>query len=62
MFNFFYFDTIIGRKQAMNKIKTVKKWRKNGGVLIMGYEAYERLIRSEEENNKEIIEALVDPG
>lgn len=26
------------------------------------YEAFERLVRSEEESNKQVIEALIDPG
>lgn len=40
----------------------VKKWHQKRGVLIMGYEAYERLTRSTDECNKQIIEALVEPG
>lgn len=28
----------------------------------MGYEAFERLVRSDDESNREIVEALVDPG
>lgn len=46
----------------MDKSKVIKKWLKNTGVLILGYEAYERLIRSDDEDNKKVIEALVDPG
>lgn len=47
------------RKQNAEKLKVLNRWRKKKGVLIMGYEAYERLVRSE---SQEIIEALVDPG
>lgn len=40
----------------------MKKWRAKRGVLILGYEAYERLIRSDSVENQEVISALVDPG
>lgn len=47
------------RKQNSEKVKVLNRWKKKNGVLIMGYEAYERLVRSD---TKEIIEALIDPG
>lgn len=59
---FYLFKIIVYRKQYAEKFKMIRKWRRKKGVLILGYELYERLVRSENVENKEIIEALVDPG
>lgn len=57
------------RKQDMDeKIRLVKRWRSQKGVLVMGYEAFERLTSSKLVDSrykydlKRIDEALLDPG
>lgn len=41
----------------------MRKWRKQTGVLIVGYEAYERLTKTAEKDKLPLLtEALVDPG
>lgn len=53
------------RKVLTERHSIIKKWWRKGGVMIVGYEAYERLTKDNENENavqKEIKEALVDPG
>ena len=48
------------------RISHVKYWYENGGVIIMGYEAYKRLANGFGIRNKElkaeVYKCLVDPG
>lgn len=51
------------RKVLTERHSIIKKWWRKGGVMIVGYEAYERLTKDNENAvQKEIKEALVDPG
>lgn len=45
------------------KVATICNWHKRGGVLIIGYEAYEKLTRATEGDKVQSLKkALVDPG
>lgn len=46
------------------KYIVISKWRAFGGVLVMGYETFRILVstKKKQEREKEISEALLDPG
>ncbi|XP_063908124.1 transcriptional regulator ATRX homolog isoform X4 [Zophobas morio] len=58
----------IVKGDVVEKIRTVRWWRQNGGVLVMGYEAFQRLTseklspRVTPEQRKAVLEALTNPG
>ncbi|KAK9883972.1 hypothetical protein WA026_004908 [Henosepilachna vigintioctopunctata] len=58
-------ENIEGTDSIVTKCVKIKKWRKQSGILLMGYEAFAQFISGksvEEEVKNDLSQALLDPG